>query len=614
MQIPKSIVIKTAEGKTAAYLSPKADGLKDVYPDVRLNGESILEFSIPVTSEKLKEITPECQIWAAGRVYSLLKEDAIDFVRDENNKLWAKVMARERWGDLSYEYPEPYICNDPTVTHPADLTVTIVGGGDDLSGGRYEAGTSGHALYAVLDGSGWSVGTVDVPGIRDLEMEKANRLTLIRAIQEIWGGYLLWDSVNKTVSLRSGDIWQPYHSFQVRYRKNLKHITRTQSNRLITKLYCFGHDDLDIASVNDGKKYITNNSFTPREYIGTYKNQDIYDAQELKDKATAALELNCKPMHLYRVKAVDLRTLPEYAHEELALGDMADIIDADIAPDAPRPRIIRHKYNLFKPWECELEIGDPEERFIEKLKAAFDTTGFIDGKFNGEGKFSGHGLEYKSVGADRLKVNELVVGDNIAMGPNASISWAKVSDRPDIPDDEYITEITEDTLKTTNVYAKNLEVKAANITGILTASQIATNIAQVNNTLNIGDSTKDATIILGDYSSIDFQKEYSALRLSALTTVHLEGSHLWADTSTATFEGSVEFEDNTRFYENARFDGDVSFHGDVDFSYADVTGLDMDYVVEAYTKATKCILSATQYGLIVRDRNGNILGQIDYTG
>ena len=494
MDIPKYIEIKNTDGKTTAYLSPASEGIKDAYIDTRLNGESTLEFLLPATSEKLSELTPECEIWASGKVFSLLKEDAIDFIRDESNKQWAKVMAIERWHDLDFEFPEPYICNDPTISNPADLTVIIVGGGTDLSGGRYDVGTAGHALYAVLYGSEWSVGTVDVPGIYDLEMEKTSRLELIRAIQEIWGGYIVWDSINKTVSLRSGDVWQPYNGFQIRYKKNLKHITRTQSNKIYTKIYPFGHDDLDIASVNDNKKYITNYSYTSRIYVGIYKNQDIYDAQELKDKATAELELNCRPRYNYKVKIADLRTLPEYAHEEFSLGDMADVID----PSAGnvRIRILRHKYNLFQPWDCEIELGDPEERLIQDLKASFDTNGFIDSKFNGSGRFSGHSLEYESVSADKIKVDELVVGDNIQMGPNATISWGQVEDQPFIPDTDFITTITEDTIMTTNIYARNLTVSAANISGVLQADQITTEISRVNRYLEVGAPNEYGEILL----------------------------------------------------------------------------------------------------------------------
>lgn len=415
MEIPKYIEVRTFSGQRAAFLSPNDEGnsIKDCFIDCRLNGESTLEFYIPSTSEKLAELTPECQIWAGGRVYTLLGPETSDTTRDDKNRLWAKFMAVERWKQLETSFVEPSISNDPSAAPPADLAVIIVGGGTNLSGGLYQTGTAAHALYAILQGSGWTIGTCDVTGIHDLEMEKTSRLDLIREIQNVWGGYLVWDSVNKRVSLRSGNTWQNYTGFQVRYRKNLKHITRTQSNRIITKLYAFGHDDLDIASVNGGIKYVTNTSYTPREYVGIYKNQDIYDAQELKEKAAAELSLICRPQYKYTVKMVDLRTLPEYSHEDFVVGDMVDVVDESVAPETPRVRLIRHKYNVFKPWICDLEIGSPTERLEEDLKAAFNTTSFIDNVFKGNGQLSGYRIENLTI--TNAKISDLSA-DKITAG------------------------------------------------------------------------------------------------------------------------------------------------------------------------------------------------------
>lgn len=453
LEIPKFIEVKTVDGQRAAFLSPndEENSIKDCFINCRLNAESTLEFYIPAISEKIAELTPECQIWAGGRVYTLLQPEAVDTVRDEKNTLWSKFMAVERWKDLETSFVEPYISNDPSVPHPADLAIIIVGGGTNLSGGLYQTGTAAHALYAVLQGSGWSLGICDVTGIHDLDMEKVNRLELIREIQNLWGGYIVWDSVNKIVHLRDGGKWQNYTGFQVRYRKNLKHITRTQSNRIITKLYCFGHDDLDIASVNGGLKYITNHSYTPREYVGIYKNQDIYNAQELKEKTTAELSLNCHPQYKYTIKMVDTRTLPEFSHEDFAVGDMVDVVDDTVAPETPRIRLIRHKYNIFKPWICELEIGDPFERLEENLKASFNTTTFIDNTFKGNGQMSGYDIENLSIANSKIKnleankittneakiktaqIENLEVGGNVTMGPNATISWNQVTNQPTIP-------------------------------------------------------------------------------------------------------------------------------------------------------------------------------------
>ncbi|HEX2925074.1 MAG TPA: phage tail protein [Ruminiclostridium sp.] len=453
MEIPKYIEVKTVDGQRAAFLSPndEENSIKDCFIDCRINAESTLEFYIPANSEKMADLTPECQIWAGGRVYSLLISDASDTIRDEKNTLWTKIMAVERWKDLETSFVEPYISNDPSVPVPADLAVIIVGGGTNLSGGLYQTGTAAHALYAVLQGSGWTLGICDVSGIHDLEMEKENRLTLIREIQSLWGGYVIWDSVNKIVHLRDGYKWQNYTGFQVRYKKNLKHIIKTQSNRMVTKLYCFGHDDLDIASVNGGLKYITNHSYTTKDYVGIYKNQDIYDAQELKDKGTAELSFICHPQYRYAIKMVDLRTLPEYSHEDFAVGDMADIVDETVAPETPRIRLMRHKYNVFRPWICELEIGDPIERLEQSLKASFDTTSFVNNTFNGNGQISGYNVEDTSISSAKIQnleankittieakitsaqIENLEVGSNVKMGPNATISWNQVTNQPNIP-------------------------------------------------------------------------------------------------------------------------------------------------------------------------------------
>lgn len=603
MEIPKYIEVKNVSGQRVAFLSPKADGLKDCYVDCRLNGESTLEFLLPANSEKISELTPECQIWAGGRVYTLLKDDAIDTVRDENNKLWAKFMAQERWIELDTQFPEPYISNDPLSPVPSDLAVIIVGGGSDLSGGRYSVGSAGHALYALLQGTDWSVGTVDVTETYDLETEKESILANIKKVQEIWGGYLIFDSVNKTVSLRDGGKWQPYNGFQIRYRKNLKHITRTQSNKIITKLYAFGHDDLDIASVNDGKKYLTNNTFTPREYIGIYKNQDIYDPEELLEKATAELELNCRPRYMYKVKVVDLRTLPEYSHEDFSVGDMVDVIDPDVAPESPRPRIIRHRYNLFQPWQCEIEIGDPQERFIEKLKASFDTADFIDTKFKGNGQISGYYIEdltiedakIKNLSAEKIKANTVLVNVRMSVGSGNKIfkvdSQGIYLGHADFDYAPFSVDMDG------NLYAENAtisgHISGSTITGsTFTAGTInvSTDVT-VGNNLYLGGASPSTPKMIRFNEGASISSNSTNIIISAQNTIidSLSAGNL-----------SVAYT--------------ASFNGDVYFTSANVHGLEHDHdsrYIRPYYSANRCYIDLSSEGfLVIRDKNGDDVGHV----
>lgn len=371
-EIPEYIEVRNASGDRVAFLSPEADALKDAWIDRRLNEESTLKFSLPLTSDKWDEIGAETKFIVNNMEFVLLKPDSIDIVRDRQGRLWGNVTAVESWKLLDKEYVT--VSNDPQNPEPPDLAVIILSGGPSTGG--YPQGSAGSALSYLLAGSDWELDICDVDGTYDLETEKESLLSNIQQVQKTWGGYLVWDSINKKVSLRAEDKWQEYKGFQVRYRKNLKHITKTANYDIVTRLYPFGENDLDISSVNSGVKYIENFSYTNNVYTGTYIDQGIHDAQQLKDRAEKVLEKMSKPRYTYRVNVVDLRSLPEYSHEEFDLGHLVDVIDQDIGVNI-NARIVRYRYKVFEPWNCELEIGEPEERLVSKLKDTFDVSRFI---------------------------------------------------------------------------------------------------------------------------------------------------------------------------------------------------------------------------------------------
>ena len=114
---------------------------------------------------------------------------------------------------------------------------------------------------------------------------------------------------------------------------------------------------------------------------------------------------------------------------------MVDIISpkSDIDDNV---RLIRHKFNLFQPWQCELELGDPNERLVEKLKASFDTNAFIDRMFDSMGNMSGKKLVDGSVinnkiadaalEASKFDTKQIILtGDNWTNNSplNGSVAW-----------------------------------------------------------------------------------------------------------------------------------------------------------------------------------------------
>lgn len=336
------------------------------YPDY--DSAFKIEVEVPVYETMPKSpwqyLTDQYRIYADDKEFVILNPDAVDKQRD-GQRLTGKIKAHESWVLLGKRYQT--ISNDPQNPSPPWGAVIIVSGG--AAHGGFEAGSAGSALSYLLNGTGWTVGTVDVTGTYDLETEKESVLYNINQVQGKWGGILIWDSVNKTVSLRDEETYQPYTGYQIRYAKNLKGISRVDDYDIVTRLYPFGENDLNIANVNGGLLYLDNQSYSTEVLEGVWYNQDLADQTQLKTQAEKQLAVMCKPRHNYKTEVLDLRSLPGYGHETFKRSDMADLFDEEFGANA-RVRIIRYRHNVFQPWLCDMELGDP----LEKIAASVAQT------------------------------------------------------------------------------------------------------------------------------------------------------------------------------------------------------------------------------------------------
>lgn len=408
--------------------------LKDVYIDNKANDNCVLSFSIPSLSEKKQYITPANYLHCDGKVFCLTMPDSIVDERNDGAE-WEKVTAYERWVELDRVLKT--ICNDANQTPVNDLDIIITVAG--AAKGGYLPGSAGSALSWLLEGTGWTLDTVDVTGTHELKMSQESVLAGIKKVQQIWGGWLVWNSFSKKLSLRN-DSWQPDNGYQIRLEKNLKGVIRTYDNDFVTKLWVFGQNDVDIFDVNivdsgacqgsstgtltlraaaaavngayiDGVVKMTSGACAGQErrivdYNGStkvatlesnwntsipaggdtyqinarflldfsyqsilrasiYQNQDVIDPTELKSKGQEVHAKLKAPRVNYKVEHLDLRTLPEHSLETFGLFDMVEVVDEILGIDVSA-RVIRHKYNVFAPWDCDIEVGE-ESYEIKKV-------------------------------------------------------------------------------------------------------------------------------------------------------------------------------------------------------------------------------------------------------
>lgn len=337
------------------YLNAQ-DGLKNCKVSVELNGSSTLKFDLPFTSSKWTLLEdPNLTIRVDSREYCLLNP----LTKERGDVKQGHVEMVESWAELGRIHP---------TVGTVDYAVTILSG--EAGEGGFDAGSAGSALYRLLDRdwtglTQWTVGTVDVTGTHDLELEKVTLLEAITKVQETWGGWLVWDSVNHTVSLRDDATWQNDTGFELRYTKNEKTLKKIEDfEGIITRLIPFGEKDLDIASVNGGVKYLEDFSYTAKIREGIRHWEEISDPAELKTTATAYLSQVCHPKVQYTGEMLDLRTLSDYSHELLSLGDIVTIQDEELA-NAVKVRLIGHTYDVIQPWKCSIKLGDPMTPMID---------------------------------------------------------------------------------------------------------------------------------------------------------------------------------------------------------------------------------------------------------
>ncbi|MDI6814088.1 MAG: phage tail protein, partial [Desulfitobacteriaceae bacterium] len=290
-----------------------------------------MKFLLPRNDPKWEYITDAYYLRVESKEFALVGTDE---ERDNTGKLITNVQYEENYLELA-GYVGDY------------LTVEIL---------NTDAGS---ALTSLLFGKPWSVGQVTVPNtrLRDLVTEKESLLFNLRKVQELWGGYLVFDSINRSVSLF--ETYGQDNGVQFRYRKNLKSVRKTTDFAgVVTRLYPFGKDGLDISSVEPGgNKYIEDFSYTSRVREGIWVDQQYTDAAKLYEAAQEVLAEIAQPRVSYAVSIVDLSHLTGYEHESFKLGDWVTVIDEELGINV-KAQIVKRTYDVLQPWRGPVELAN----------------------------------------------------------------------------------------------------------------------------------------------------------------------------------------------------------------------------------------------------------------
>ena len=163
---------------------------------------------------------------------------------------------------------------------------------------------------------------------------------------ETYGVYIRWDNKNKICHIYSKAMGSPVGAFATR-ELNLKEINyKGKSNNLATRLYAYGKDGLTFASINSGKPYVENNSYSSRVICAYWQDDRYTDKTSLLADAQEKLTQMAVPERSYECSIVDLQaTNPTlYNNLDFSLLKVATLID-DVKNTAVNYQVVeRHIY------------------------------------------------------------------------------------------------------------------------------------------------------------------------------------------------------------------------------------------------------------------------------
>lgn len=314
------------------------------------NSEAIFTFTIDTKNPKWKEINnPENLYLVDGMMFSTNFDGSFKENITENDEQTVEVTAYERQQLLSRKFVRAW--NSETNLEKIDtfMVVILSNGNLDLKNNdtivttRYPKGSSGYALEGLLYGTGWTVGICDIYEYEngevvkdesdnpvyakfDLETDQVNVYDNILKVQELWGGILVFDSVNKIVHHRNESIYLPYNGYEVRYQKNMQSLEKEYNNKIITKLCPLGENGLNIKSVNTNSVWLENYTYTNTVLEGIENNPDITDPAQLKRWGERKLQILCRPSIELDVKLALLYKVEGYELETIDLNDIVRVI------------------------------------------------------------------------------------------------------------------------------------------------------------------------------------------------------------------------------------------------------------------------------------------------
>ena len=195
----------------------------------------------------------------------------------------------------------------------------------------YDASATPHDhLSAALTSVGWSL--VDNTGIttRRTITGALTPMEIIEQVEDTWNGVTaMFDTATKIVTILCPSDNKPQYAFLAE-KLNLRQLDIAgDSSSFCTRLRAKGADGMTFASINNGKDYVENYTYSNRIIYGVAISDERFTSKEsLLEYAQATLDANAVPAVSYECDVVDVAAIDsDYSFQKLQMHKAVWLLD-----------------------------------------------------------------------------------------------------------------------------------------------------------------------------------------------------------------------------------------------------------------------------------------------
>lgn len=195
-------------------------------------------------------------------------------------------------------------------------------------------------LLEEIKPTGWTIVNAGIVSSRKTieasegkPLENVTPYDLLGRISEVYDVVFNFDTIGQTLVVVDPATFKPSGEY-IMEDLNLKSLKYTgTTTKFATRLYPYGKKDddgnyLTISSVNGGKEYVENHSYTDRIISAGWIDERYTDANNLKKAAEKRVKELAYPVRSYQCEVSDLAKLhPEFAFLSFALYRVVTLVD-----------------------------------------------------------------------------------------------------------------------------------------------------------------------------------------------------------------------------------------------------------------------------------------------